>query len=410
MKARILFIIIFLVLVTSYYAQKVNYNEILQETKNIQSAYVNENSMLLRINSRKLKLINLTTNQEKEIDLPRYHGKISQSKYDQYFFTDSSGELDNKGVLIDKDGNKKEVQLSTYHAKISEDGKHIITLRKTAHGDGYFQIIDTERMENQSTPKRSNNSFIADFIDSNRVLLLYQNVSFQFDEEAIDSIEKEYQKYKDIKNLSQKERKEINRNLRKEKRKYKKYIYTTKYMIYNIETENIEHEEELIIDNNKYHYHDEINCLAISDDGQKGLISSYQVKTEYINNKLLELDFNNYSVSDISNIVAINNNDGIRNVSYLTENNSFVILSNNQSDIKYSYFKNNRLFSIENKAARIRTLQRSEITIEKDKIIIIDPENNIFIWEYKKRTIKKLINKYPVYLFNGKVKIEEAQK
>lgn len=414
MNRKILMLEILLLSSSLIIAQKLNYNEVLQKTKNIQSAYLNENSMLLKMSSKKIKLFNFTTNKEKEINLPIFYGNIQQTKYDQYFIRYSMGEFDNKGVLIDKDGNKKELQLSTGNAKISEDGRYIITTKKTALGDGQFQIINAETMENQNTPKRRYNSFGAEFIDSNKVFLLYQNMTRQFNESARDSIDHEYRRLFKNKNNSETELKKLRKERRDKLRKYEKREITTKYLIYNISTQEVEYETELIIDSKKYNYYENRIRIAVSDNKQKVLLSAYLVtnkKNFQPNNRLLEIDLLNYELKNISDKIDHGEYDQIFEISFLN-NNEFSIMVSNKGVVKYYYFRDKKVFRTEYKVTGKFRYGGNLITKGEENIVIIDPVNKMFIWDYKNNNGIEIYNdRYPVHLRNNKIeKIVEVQK
>lgn len=413
MKKIILVLLINFTLFSSSFSQKLDYNEILQKNKNIQSAYLNENSMLLISNNETFKVIDVTNNRERDLNIKGYMNAVYQAKNDQYFIPCSIGEFNNKGVLIDKDGNRKEVQLSTYLAKISEDGKYIITSKKTVFGDGQFQIIDTKTMENQNTPKRKYSSFIADFIDAERIFLLYQSSYKEYNKPKIDSFENEYRENIKTRNLSKSEFKEIKKRYKKDIQKYIQRVTTAKYLIYNLKTGIIENEEDLIANNNKYKFFDEIIKIAIPLNGQEVLISAFNEKEAHKpikQNRLLKIDISNYKINDLTDKIGLSTDDGITNI-FFVNNNEFVLLTRSIKGIgKYFYSTKNILYHTELDLKKISIENLRRIVKEDEKIILIDKKNNFFEWEYKKRTIKKIINKYPVYLFDGKVKIEEIQE
>jgi len=397
-------------------AQEKDYNEILKNTKNVKSAYVSDNSMLLKMSNNKIILIDLVSNEEKDINITARNSEFSQAKNDIFFITQTEGEKNHHGILINRKGEKKSFPISTYNSKISENGKHIITHRNDYFG-GRFQVFDAKTLQEFVLPKRVYSSFIADFIDSNRVFLLYQGIARKYNNINLDSLKDENLKKAknkeishDVYKVNQNELYEIHKSRRR--RGSNEKDFKTKYLIYNIITQKIEFEAELIIDNIKYNFFPEINTIGVSEEGNKVLISAFSDNNKYlIHNRLIEIDLTNNRIIDISNNLNLSSNDAIKEIFYLNDND-FVLVVYNKGIAKYFYSTNESLFQTELKITGKFIGERNRITIEDNNIIIMDIRNKKYVWDYKnENSIKIYSNNYPVFSTNAKIlKTNEVQK
>jgi len=277
MKGKKLTLLALLILVNIILAQKTNYEEILANTKNVKSVYLNQNSMLLKTELSKLKLVDLISKREEEIKIPSYIVLMSQTKNDKYFVTYSEGENNHKGMLINANGIKSTIEISTSYAKISDNGKYIITTKNGFSG-GHFQMFDTETLQEIDVPQREYSLFTAEFIDTNRVFLLYQSMSRKSKNDSTSAIINNY-KEKAKNNEISKEELYIKINDLKKKNKTKKgretirkaeYDIKTNYMIYNVSSQEVEYDSELIVDYKKYHFSESI--ITLSENGTKVLM------------------------------------------------------------------------------------------------------------------------------------------
>ena len=393
-------LLVLLILVNILFAQKNNYEEILANTKNIKSAYLNQNSMLLKIDQSKLKLVDLISKREEEIKLPSYVGLISQTKNDKYFVTYSEGERINKGLLINANGIESTFELSTSDAKISANGKYIITTKNNYFGGGYFQIFDAETLEELVTPSTKHYNFTADFIDTNRVFLLYQIMSRELNRKAIDSIGIEYREILNNQGLSREKRIELQKERRDKIRKYEMRELTTKYLVYNIFTQKVEYDAELIVDSKKYHCSEGI--VAISENGEKILLSTYLSTNDKItgkDNRLLEINLSNNICQDLSQKIDHGKDDFILDIEFI--NSDFYVITVNKGLAKYYFIDEENVYSTIYKIEGNYSYGRNLIMKEDDNIIVIDSSNKKYVWDYKKNNrISVNEDNYPLYI-NG---------
>lgn len=411
MKGNNLTIILLLILSNIAFAQKTNYEEILANAKNVKSAYLNKNSMLLKTGSSKLKLVDLVSKREEEIKVPSYIVLTSQTKNDKYFVSYSAGEQINKGLLINPNGIESTFEFSTSYAKISENGKYIITTKSDFNDHGHFQMFDVETSEELEVPDRKYYNFNADFIDSNRVFLLYQNMTREFNRRAMDSIDNEYRKILNDQDLSRENRRQLQKEKMDKIRRCEKREITTKYLVYNISKQEVEYDSELLVDSKKYNYQESI--VALSETGKKILLSSYfstNGRKTRRDDRLLEINLTNHIVQDLSGIIDNGKDDYILDISFI--GNGFYVSTYNKGFAKYYFINEGNAFNTIYKLDGKFSYDRNLITIEDDSIIILDSSNKKYIWDYKKNnSISKKENNYPVFLNSNKIyKTKEVLK
>ncbi|MBU2506534.1 MAG: hypothetical protein KJ799_07400 [Bacteroidetes bacterium] len=405
MNQKRLVLIMLLTLCNLSLAQKVDYNEILKSIKEVKSAYLNDNSMLLKMSNNEIKLVDLDSNEKENIDITGYIGRISQSKNDVYFITQTEGENNHNGILININGEQKTLPISTYNAKISENGKYIYTFQNDYFG-GHFQLFETETLNELDLPIRNYSSFQAEFIDTNRMFFLYQMVKRNTD---LDNYYKEQrhnsiQKQRNME-ITKEEARTLLKVQRDERRKTTKYDVTTKYLIYNIQTQQIEFESNLEIGNDSYRFFTDMSSITISEDGGKVLVSAFSdINRLLLHNRLLEIDLTNNTISDISEKLGLKADDDIDEISYLNSND-YLVVGLNKGIAKFFLSNNSSIYKAEQKINGRWTRKGNKVTQRGNKIIIIDRFNKKFTWDYKnKNTLSVDSNSYPIFFTNGKLK------
>lgn len=410
---KIIIVVIVLIAGNQGFSQTFNYSEVLTNTENVQEAFLNKSSILVRTSSTNFRLFNLDENKEQEINLYNHTNNISLGDNDVYFIPTTGDESNNYGIIMDKNGIKDKVRLSTSNAKISKNGKYILTTKDDVFG-GKFQLFDAMTLQEYSVPKRIYSTFVADFIDTARVFVLYQyrkSIPDKFDKRRaiIKSLKEKVRNNKISKDELHLKLKKLPKRPRGKPRIKKQYMRITKCFVYNIVKQKIEWETELITNGIKHNFYPN-NSLSISRDGQNILMTAYSQDKNNLkrNNKILAINLRNRNIVDLTQKIVQLNNARILKIFYMGNNDVFVSILNNRK-VEYHVLSNNFQYSIVSKSSDLKAHMIKYVEKNNDIISIVSEESKLFEWNFKKNIQPKRNNKPVIYYDNKILKVDNMK-
>ncbi len=381
---KLAFCIIALISFSFPLAQQKDISKYLDKRNDIHTVYESKSSILIRTKENKLELVDLETGEKKNYPVIRLQ-RVSQSQNNKYVISESLHEKNIRAKIIDKNG-MREFSVSTPELSISSNGKYIITRRSYIFG-GRFQVFNSTTLEEINFPSISPGMFVSDFIDSNKVLLVYAEVIKQhldqkyrkIKKENLEKLNKGIISYEEYKKRIKPVKEHFASRRQRGNRKRGAVNKTMKFAILDIPSNTIE-SEGIIDPNNNYKLLEADAQLAISKNKQLAFLAVNSPKS-HGDNSVIEINLATNRIHDISEKLKLDQNSNIIFIDCL-ENDITLIKHNVVRKCEYIAFDKNNIY----RAYLPDSLHFSGIiytTMENNTIKIFERKNSVHIWNYQ---------------------------